>query len=289
MRTFSRLPHVSTIAMLLGAVVAGACAHDAPAGDLALDPGPLPDVVEGSGQRYRPPPGVTWYWQLQGRLPDAIDAELVDIDLFDTSTEQVAALRGRGHRVICYFSAGSHEEWRSDADAFPPAAVGRPLDGWPGERWLDTRDPDVRDRMRARLDLAVERGCDGVEPDNVDGFLNRPGFDLTARDTVDYLAFLVAEARMRGLSIGLKNLPELAGYVEPLFDWALSEQCAAYSECDAFGPFVAAGKAVLHVEYVDRPEQIEGSLARACAPGSALGLSTAVATWDLDGAWRLCR
>lgn len=40
--------------------------------------------------------------------------------------------------------------------------------------------------MVARLDLAVSRGCDGVEPDNVDGYTNNTGFALVP---MDQLAF----------------------------------------------------------------------------------------------------
>ncbi len=48
------------------------------------------------------------------------------------------------------------------------AVLGKNLDGWAGERWLDVRRIDLLTPiMRARLDLAVTKRCDGVEPDNV--------------------------------------------------------------------------------------------------------------------------
>lgn len=57
-----------------------------------------------------------------------------------------------------------------DVDRFAPDDLGTTLDGWDDERWLDTRWATVRTVMESGLDLAVERGCDGVEPDNVDDF-----------------------------------------------------------------------------------------------------------------------
>jgi len=36
--------------------------------------------------------------------------------------------------------------------------VGKTLDGWAGEKWLDTRSTNVRSIMAARLDLAVSKG-----------------------------------------------------------------------------------------------------------------------------------
>ena len=42
-----------------------------------------------------------------------------------------------GKKVICYFSAGSHENWRDDVDSVPGSDLGHVLDGWPGEHWWD--------------------------------------------------------------------------------------------------------------------------------------------------------
>ena len=48
----------------------------------------------------------------------------------------------------------------------------------------------VRAIMQARLDTAVHYHCDGVEPDNVDGYSNHNGLGLTARDQLDYNRWL---------------------------------------------------------------------------------------------------
>lgn len=44
--------------------------------------------------------------------------------------------------------------------------------------------------MGNRLDKAVSRGCDGVEPDNVDGYSNHNGLGLTASDQLAYNKWL---------------------------------------------------------------------------------------------------
>jgi hypothetical protein len=49
----------------------------------------------------------------------------------------------------------------------------------PGENWLDIRSDNVSLIMKKRIDLAVQKGCDGVEPDNMDGYSNHSGFSLT--------------------------------------------------------------------------------------------------------------
>ena len=185
---------------------------------------------------------------------------------------------------MCYFSAGSHEAWRADAAAFPAEVIGAPLDGWPGERWLDVRAGAVRERMRERLDHARARGCDGVEPDNVDGYANRSGFPLTADDQLAFNRFLAAEAHARGLSIGLKNDLDQAAALEPVFDWALVEECLAHDECERLAPFVAAGKAVFHVEYADAARAAE-----ICAAPAARGFETLIKHVALDGFRIACR
>ncbi len=234
-----------------------------------------------------PPAGTTWQWQLSGYPVDtSVDVAVYDVDLFDTDEADLTTLRGAGRRIICYFSAGSFEDWRDDAGAFDAADIGQPLDGWEGENWLDVRSQNVRTVLAARLDHAVTRGCDAVEPDNVDGYLNDTGFDLTEADQLAFNRWLATEAHARGLSVGLKNCPEIADLLEPDFDWALSEECAAYEECESFTPFLTANKAVFHVEYVDAAADGPALLAQVCADPTRAGFSTLVKLWDLD-AWRL--
>jgi hypothetical protein len=49
------------------------------------------------------------------------------------------------------------------------------LDGWPGERWLRLGSENVRRIMKGRVELAGQKGCDGVDPDNVDGYVSGVG------------------------------------------------------------------------------------------------------------------
>ncbi|MEZ4228041.1 MAG: endo alpha-1,4 polygalactosaminidase [Polyangiaceae bacterium] len=240
----------------------------------------------GSGGVWSPGPGTSWQWQLTGTLDTSVDVAMYDIDLFDVDQATVQSLQAAGRVVICYFSAGSREDWRSDAGQFQAADYENPLDDWPGETWLDVRSSNVRNIMKARLDLAVSKGCDGVEPDNVDGYSNATGFPLTESDQVDYNRFLASEAHGRGLSVGLKNALDLVPQLVTHFDWALNEECLSYDECSALAPFISAGKAVFHVEYVDSQSEGSARLGAVCGDSTTTGFSTLVKMWDLD-AWRL--
>ncbi len=239
----------------------------------------------GSGSAiWRPTPGTSWQWQLTGTLDTSLDVQAYDIDLFETSPQAIAALHAQGRKVICYFSAGSYEPGRPDSSQFPAATLGNGLDGWPGERWLDTRAQAVRDLMTARLALAAQKGCDAVEPDNVDGYANRNGHGLTAADQLDYNRFLADSAHARGLSVGLKNDLDQVQALVSSFDWALDEQCFQYDECDLLRPFIAANKAVFEVEYGS------ASLATSVCPrANALGFDTLIKDLDLGPRRIACR
>lgn len=234
----------------------------------------------GGASVYLPKPGTSWQWQLSGLpLDTSFDVEVYDIDLVETKTSEIDALHAAGRKVICYFSAGSWESFRPDASDFPAAVKGSPLDPpFADELWLDIRSQVVRDIMKKRLDLAVTKKCDAVEPDNVDGFSNDNGFGLTSADQLDFNKFIANEAHARGLSVGLKNDIEQLSALVDFFDWALNEECYAYNECAAYGPtFIQAGKAVFHAEYVDA-----GQLTKVCAVTKPLQISTIIKNIELD-------
>jgi hypothetical protein len=242
-----------------------------------LDPNVAP-VDDGTW--FRPTPPTTWQWQLQGTLNTSYDVDVYDVDLLNTDPAIITSLP----RALCYFSAGSFEDFRP-IDV-PEAARGKRLDGFPDERWLDIRSPEVHRAVRERLDLAVMKGCDGVEPDNVDGFLNDTWFDLTAEDQLAFNRFLANEAHARNLTVALKNdldqIPELVAY----FDLALDEQCHEFDECSLLEPFVAADKAVFIAEYDDRFVNDQNARDAICAASISKSFRTLILPLDLDDSFR---
>ena len=232
---------------------------------------------------WRPAPGTSWQWQLSGTIDTTVNASMYDIDLFDTQQSIIDELHTRGRTVICYFSAGSYENWRPDAHQYPASVLGKDLDGWPDEKWLDIRAIALLGPIiEARLDLAVSKKCDGVEPDNVDGYANDTGFPLSAADQLAFNRWLAVQAHARGLSIGLKNDLDQVTELVADFDWALNEQCFQYDECDTLLPFVQAGKAVFGVEY-------SGNTTDFCPQANANNFDWLQKKMDLD-AWRVpCR
>jgi hypothetical protein len=226
--------------------------------------------------RWHPPQHLTWYWQLTGKVDMSYGVEAYDLDAFETSAATVRALHATGKHVICYVDVGTWENYRGDAGKFPKSVLGK-SNGWPGERWLDIRRLRVLEPiMTARMRMCRLKGFDALEPDNIDGYANRTGFPLTAREQLTYDEWVAREAHELGLAVFQKNDPEQARELEPHFDGVLDEQCNQYSECSSFKPYLAAGKPVLNAEY-DLPKR------RFCAADDRAGIMGAVYSIGLNG------
>jgi len=236
--------------------------------------------------QYLPPPGpgAPFQIQLDGGVPDGPGAAIVIVDN-EVPADAVAALHASGAYVVCYLSVGTWEEWRADAGAFPSEVLGRPLDDWPDERYVDLRALDVLGPIwAARLDACAAKSFDAVDPDNIDAFENDSGFPLTADDAVAAYAWLADAAHARGMAVGQKNAPSLAGRLVGLADFAVTEECLTQGWCGEVAAYVDAGKPVLAIEYVEDG----ATLGRWCASARAARLSLLVTTLDLPGTGERC-
>jgi len=239
------------------------------------------------GGWWTPAYETTWQWQLQGTIDTTVDAGVYDIDLFDTPQATIDSLHAMGRKVVCYFDT-AYEPGRPDSMQLLPY-IGNPVQGWPGQYWLDTRNATVRSVMAARIALAQTKHCDGLEPDDVDEITNSPGISgLTANDQLDFCRFIANTGHAAGLGVALKNdldqVPDLVGD----FDFAINEQCFMYMECDTLMPFTAANKAVLQTEYTSQ-NMLSTLGATICPQSLPLGFSTIIKTLDLTAPVFSCR
>jgi hypothetical protein len=233
-------------------------------------------------------PAVECGWQIEldhplGPTDMSTNVPVYDIDLFDNPASTITTLHGLGRKVICYFSAGTFESWRPDASSFTASDKGNPVSGWPGEWSLNTKSTNVRNIMAARLDQAASKGCDGVDPDNIDGYNRDTGFSLTTADAADYVTFLANAAHERGLSIGLKNAAEIVPNVLSLMQWEINEQCENYGECGTFQSFISSGKPVFDIEYPSSaPNVDQATKENICGNQATARFSTVMKTTNLD-------
>ena len=88
--------------------------------------------------------------------------------------------QARGKTVICYFNFGAVQPSDCDFDKwYTPSNSATNL--WTGpwygevsgndcycERYVDFKSDKVLNLLKARIKLAADSGCDGVDPDNID-------------------------------------------------------------------------------------------------------------------------
>lgn len=212
---------------------------------------PLPG---GKTSWWKPVAGVTFDWVLDDITSDAnFKTDVVDVDAFTTSAETVAALHKKGKKVIAYFSAGTIESDRADAGLLPNEVIGKVYPEWPKEKWLDIRQIDkLKPWLNARFSMIINKGFDGVEPDNMDSYDNDPGFDIGIADVKKYADYLILLAHNNGLSIGQKNVKELTPEFASKFDWALTEGAFAEGWQEQMKPYITLNKPVFATEYTDQ-------------------------------------
>lgn len=182
---------------------------------------------------------------------------------------------------VCYLNAfqtqpGERAFW----DAEHPDLLLR-VDGevvedenWPGELILDTstdaRRAELVALLRGWVDGCADRGYQAIEPDNLDSYARSDG-RLSEGDNLAVVGELAAYAHGRGLAVAQKNGAELGTRGrEAGLDLAVSEDCQAYEECDAY---LAVYPVLLEIEYD------QDAFEQAC---DARAGSTAVLLRDLD-------
>ncbi|TGK39539.1 endo alpha-1,4 polygalactosaminidase [Leptospira andrefontaineae] len=201
-----------------------------------------------------PSPGTTFQIQFSDTLDESVDAQVFDIDsdLTDSDPTVIQRLHAAGKKVICYIDVGSYENYRSDASKFPPEILGNVYSGYPDEQWLDIRRIDLLNPIfSARFDKAKAKGCDAIDPDNLDGYQNDTGFPLSADDQIRFNRWVSDLAHFRGMSVGLKNDPDQIPYLIRNFDWAITESCYDGGWCNLEEAFPNKGSAVFQIEYVE--------------------------------------
>lgn len=246
-------------------------------------PPPKQQEPPSTSARWMPKPGTSWQIQFAGRLNSNVNVKAFDLDLFDTPQSFIDTLHRKGIKVICYFSAGSSEDWRPDYGKFSNAVKGAPLGDWPGENWLDVRNlTELLPIMRARMDLAVKKKCDALDLDNMDVYTQKSGFNISYQDQITYNKTMAEEAHLRNLSIGLKNNVEQIADLVNDYDFAINESCWHYNECGTLSAFIKQGKAVFGIEY-------SLSTRRFCSKSNSLNFDFLKKNMNLDAYRVSCR
>ncbi len=209
-------------------------------------------TVESNGvTRSLPHQLSSWHLQLNGEVDYTIERDVIDVDLYNTSVQDVMTIHNRGGYAIAYMNTGAWQPGNPDSALYPASVIGKvPMEGWPEERWLDIRQIGIlRPIVRQKLQLAKSKGFEAVDPDNMDGYSNTKEFGLTRVDQIAFNRMVAQEAHAIGLAVFLKNATSLVKDLVADFDGAVVEEAFYYEEAASYQPFRDAGKAVFEVEY----------------------------------------
>ena len=213
-------------------------------------PTDAPPASDPSGEWSMPPAGVVPDYQLGGAYEPADGVAIVGRDR--------AADPAPGIYSVCYVNGfqtqpGEFDTWDADLLLHRDGEVFFDPD-WPDEALLDTSTPERRERIAAQVIPWIEgcagAGFDAVEFDNLDTYTRSDGA-LALDDNLALAAAFVDAAHGAGLAAGQKNSAENAAVLhdEAGFDFAVTEECAAYEECGAYT--AVYGDAVIDIEYTD--------------------------------------
>lgn len=226
-----------------------------------------------------------WDWQLTHPYDLSLNVRVLALDADDPTQEDIAKLRARGVKPVCYISVGTWESYRSDKDLVPGAVIGKPPGDWPDENYLDIRQMDVvLPIMTARMDRCAAKGFLAVEADNLGLMDNDTGFDITRDHVLAYANVLADYAHSLGLEIAQKNSPTFVPDLVDKMDFAIVEECFQYDFCEDMLPYRAAGKDVLAVEYE------EGGLDwdDVCARAKQMGIHLLLKQYEVTAGGKSC-
>ncbi|MGM1016760.1 MAG: endo alpha-1,4 polygalactosaminidase [Actinomycetota bacterium] len=237
-------PLFSLIVLItVGAITAG-CSGATPPATAETAPATAPVVA-------LPPEGAGFDYQLGGAYDPPSGVEIVGRDRTAESDPDLYS--------ICYLNGFQTQP--GEQDSWPDDALLRDADGqivmdpdWPDEALLDISSTAGRaivvERVSSWIRECADDGFNAVEFDNLDTFTRSDGA-LTLEDALAVAAPLVDAAHDVGLAAGQKNAAEHSAALHDAadFDFAVSEECAAYEECGVYGDVY--GTAVLNIEYTD--------------------------------------
>lgn len=251
------------LALLIGLGVS-ACSDEAPqepspvpSSSATETPAPVPSPGEGVSL---PPAGAAFDYQLGGAYEPPPGVEVVVRDsTADPAPEAYS---------ICYvngFQTQPGDHWPEELLVHEDS--GEPLvdPNWPDEHLLDISTPanreDIAHRQADTIARCAQAGYQAVEFDNLDSYTRSEG-RLELDDAVAHAKLLVEKAHEEGLAAAQKNTAELAtrGREEIGFDFAVTEECDRWEECEDFA--AVYGAHVLNIEYTD---DLRGEPAEICA------------------------
>ena len=112
------------------------------------------------------------------------------------------------------------------------------------------------DLLKVRLRTAVDAGCDGVDPDNIDVYdvdalnISQDQVISVLKNMTDY-AHSLTTALGNPLMVGQKNAAPISNRLVEFMDFAVLENCLTEGFCSKFTNYISKSKPVIAIEYPD--------------------------------------
>jgi hypothetical protein len=186
--------------------------------------------------------------------------------------------------VVCSINAGYWDSQLPDADQFTPSMKGNDVWSDAGRRWADIRNTGVRRLMEARIAHAREIGCIGIDANYIELWYQDTGFYISYGDQINFSRWLADTAHNYGLSIGLHSAPYQLSDLVGWYDFGIADNCLDSGDCEAYTPFISAGKPVFDIEYNKMSSEVD-----ICHASRELGFNTIIKGYGDDTTFVDCR
>jgi hypothetical protein len=260
------------------------------------------------GSWWKPGTGsLPWQWEIDHEIvmTQASDAgtnsktytgaaaahpTVYDVDGFDNTAADVASIHSAGAKAICYIEVGALENYRSDYSSFPASVIGKGMQGYSAEKYININSPTVLSLIENRIAMCHSKGFDAVEPDIDDSYTDSTGFTISETNEVQYLTKLSDYAHSLGLAWSLKNggdggtpnqfVTDMMAHI----DFAIIEEPYYLTTIPYFYPALYnAGKAFFVAEYTGDTK----SASSFCPAAIADHTNAALFDLNLDGKTRV--
>jgi hypothetical protein len=202
----------------------------------------------------------------------------------DAPQEQITDLHAKKIKAVCSLPAGVVNIVNDpDRSWFTQRMWGKGASYWQDQRWLDVRNTGVRKLIESRIAYAISIGCDAIEVQWVDGYIQDTGLPITYGDQLAFNRWLATTAHQHGIAIGLRNDFDQIADLEDWYDFAVADNCMGTAECELFAPFTDSGKPVFNVEYTSTSGEIH-----ICNASAYYDFNTIIKTYGVDASWQKC-
>jgi len=152
--------------------------------------------------------------------------------------------------------------------------------------WLDITRSNVRSNIFKRVDIAKEKGCDGVVPRDTDMYrLGDTGVSIDSNEQKSFNQKLANYAHESNLSVGLEGDNSQVYALEEYYDFSLTQECYANGQCDSYQQFIDNNKPVFDAEFNNTYYTDNSVRDTVCSDAHTRKFSTIIIPSDLNNTY----